>query len=283
MGTPKRERQRNLKAAKQAVQAAEVKTYRRRHQLRQVLVVVGTVFAAGLLIYLLGSRGDNDQAATTSSTASSNAATTAVTTVAVAQATSTALFRSQTTACGKTLPSEPKLMSFTQAEDQAISPDAIVTATLATSCGEIVLTLDQKAAPKTVNSFVFLARQGYYEGAPFHRVIAGFMAQGGDPTGTGSGGPGYSLPDENLPTATPGYPRGLAAMANSGPNTSGSQFFLMLADTPLPANYSVFGKVTSGLETLDAIAQLPVGPTDRGEQSRPLQSVYIEKVTVSVS
>jgi len=264
------------------VQAAEIKTDHRRHQLRQVVLVVGTVFAAGLVVYLLGNRGGDDQAGSATTT-SIPTETTVVTTIAAAQATSTALFRSQPTACGKTLPPEPKQMSFTAPEDQVIPPDAIVTATLVTSCGEIVLTLDPKAAPKTVNSFVFLARQGFYDGAPFHRVIPGFMAQGGDPTGAGTGGPGYSLPDENLPTATPSYPRGLAAMANSGANTSGSQFFLMLADTPLPANYSVFGMVASGLETLDAIAQIPMGLSGNNEQSRPLQSVYLEKVTVSVS
>lgn len=121
---------------------------------------------------------------------------------------------------------------------------------LTTTKGDIIFELFEDEAPKTVSNFIYLAREGYYDGLTFHRVEPGFVIQGGDPSGNGTGGPGYTFEDE--PVQRP-YERGIVAMANRGPNTNGSQFFIMLADTPLPPSYTVFGKVTSGIEVVDEI------------------------------
>jgi cyclophilin family peptidyl-prolyl cis-trans isomerase len=127
-------------------------------------------------------------------------------------------------------------------------------------------------APATVNNFVFLAKDGYYSDVIFHRVIPGFMIQGGDPTGTGSGGPGYKFKDEPVKRK---YDRGILAMANAGPNTNGSQFFIMHADYGLPPNYTIFGKLTSGEDVLDKIAGGKTGANDRPAEPVTIQSVSI--------
>ncbi|HEY9583938.1 MAG TPA: peptidylprolyl isomerase, partial [Candidatus Paceibacterota bacterium] len=133
-------------------------------------------------------------------------------------------------------------------------------------------------APKTVENFITLADKGFYNGVIFHRVIKGFMIQGGDQTGTGRGGPGYTFADElNQSTESykNGYKRGVVAMANSGPNTNGSQFFIMHQDTPLPHAYTIFGKVISGMEVVDIIANTPVDNNDK-----PLENIIINKIIV---
>jgi cyclophilin family peptidyl-prolyl cis-trans isomerase len=148
----------------------------------------------------------------------------------------------------------------------AIDSSKRYTAKMKTSKGEMTIALDAVGAPRTVNSFVFLARNGYYDGVIFHRIIPGFMAQGGDPTGTGRGGPGYQFADE-LPA--PGrYEIGSVAMANAGPNTNGSQFFIVSGQdgVRLPPSYSLFGKVVAGLETvtaLDAVGTRSGSPSER--------------------
>jgi cyclophilin family peptidyl-prolyl cis-trans isomerase len=137
------------------------------------------------------------------------------------------------------------------------------TVVLKTSQGDITLELDADASPKTVTNFVTLAKQGFYNNLTFHRVIPGFMIQGGDPNGNGTGGAsiyGSSFPDEitNAPQLYKvGYKKGVVAMANSGPNTNGSQFFIMESDYPLPPNYTIFGKVTKGQDVVSAIAKVP--------------------------
>ncbi len=152
------------------------------------------------------------------------------------------------------------------------------TATLTTSAGVMTVELNAKATPVTANNFVFLAKEKFYDGTIFHRVMKGFMIQGGDQTGTGMGDAGYKFNDEPV---TAKYERGTIAMANSGPNTNGSQFFIMHEDYPLPPNYVIFGKVTEGLETLDAIANAPVESDGRGELSKPVTPVTITSVTIS--
>lgn len=147
------------------------------------------------------------------------------------------------------------------------------TATIVTSAGTMTAELFADDAPLTVNNFVFLAKDGYYSDVIFHRVISGFMIQGGDPTGTGRGGPGYRFADE--PVKRP-YSRGTLAMANAGPNTNGSQFFVMHADYPLPPQYTVFGKLTSGEEVIDTIANAP-----KGAQDRPNNPVTIQSITIT--
>lgn len=160
-----------------------------------------------------------------------------------------------------------------------IDPNKAYTATLHTTMGDMKVELLPKEAPKTVNNFVFLAREGFYGNVKFHRIIKGFMVQTGDPTGTGAGGPGYRFADEPV---TRGYKRGIVAMANSGPNTNGSQFFIMHADYPLAKDYTIFGQVTgkADLEVLDKIASVPVKANARGELSVPTQDVVITSVDV---
>ncbi|HRH26670.1 MAG TPA: peptidylprolyl isomerase [Parcubacteria group bacterium] len=149
--------------------------------------------------------------------------------------------------------------------------------TLETNYGKIVFETYNDDAPNTVNNFVTLAKKGFYDGLTFHRVIKGFMIQGGDPNGNGTGGPGYKFADELNP-ATPsykaGYKRGVVAMANAGPNTNGSQFFIMHADYPLPNAYTIFGKVVEGLDVVDKIASVQVGANDK-----PVAPVTMTKVT----
>jgi cyclophilin family peptidyl-prolyl cis-trans isomerase len=150
------------------------------------------------------------------------------------------------------------------------------TAVLKTSEGDITINLLTQEAPQTVNNFVFLARQGFYNGVIFHRTIKDFMIQGGDPTGSGSGGPGYQFKDEKV---TRRYTSGIVAMANSGPNTNGSQFFIVHgADVGLPPSYTIFGQVTDGMPVVDRIA---TAPTKRGgENSSPVNPVQIQSVDI---
>lgn len=161
---------------------------------------------------------------------------------------------------------------YAQAE-QVTKDGKTYTAIIKTTLGDITVELS-KETPATTNNFVFLAKEGYYNQVIFHRVIPGFMIQGGDPTGTGMGGPGYQFADEKF---SGDYKRGTLAMANSGPNTNGSQFFLMHADTPLPPNYTIFGMTVSGLEVIDQIASGKIGPNDRPEDPVSITSIEIEE------
>jgi len=156
-------------------------------------------------------------------------------------------------------------------------------ATLTTNKGAFDVDLFVDKAPQTVNNFVNLAREGYYDNTPFHRIVAGFVVQGGDPTGSGSGGPGYKFGDE-LPTDLD-YKRGVLAMANAGPNTNGSQFFVCLTDLSgkLPKNYTIFGQVTSGLDVVDQLAATPTRRGSSGENSSPTEPVTLESVSVTES
>ncbi len=150
--------------------------------------------------------------------------------------------------------------------------------TIETNYGKIVIETYDNDAPKTVSNFVTLANKGFYNGLTFHRVIKGFMIQGGDPKGNGTGGPGYTFADEldpNTPSYVQGYKRGVVAMANAGPNTNGSQFFIMHEDNQLPHNYTIFGKVVSGQDVVDTIANVKTGPNDM-----PVSPVVMKKVTV---
>jgi peptidylprolyl isomerase len=168
--------------------------------------------------------------------------------------------------------------SYTAAPPMTIDPNRTYTATMKTNYGDIVILLLPKNAPITVNNFVFLSRQGFYDGVKFHRVIKGFMIQGGDPTGTGMGGPGYKFADE-LPTSL-NYNKGTLAMANAGPNTNGSQFFICLANVSLPKSYSIFGQVTSGQDVVDKIGNVAVKASN-GEMSSPTVDVHINTITIT--
>lgn len=159
-------------------------------------------------------------------------------------------------------------------EEKIGSPVAIIE----TNYGTIRFEMYEKDAPKTVENFMTLARKGFYDGLTFHRVIKGFMIQGGDPLGNGTGGPGYTFEDELNPETESykrGYVKGTVAMANAGPNTNGSQFFIMHEDTPLPHSYTIFGHVIEGQEVVDAIARVETDANDK-----PIEPVIIKTVTV---
>ncbi len=174
------------------------------------------------------------------------------------------------------VPTAPQL-----SEEKSINKpikNAMHNVTIETNKGTIVFETYDVDAPNTVKNFITLAEKGFYSDVIFHRVIKDFMIQGGDPTGTGMGDPGYKFADELNPETSSykaGYTRGVVAMANSGPNTNGSQFFIMHKDTPLPNNYSIFGKVIKGMDIVDAIANTKVDSNDK-----PLSPIVMKKVTV---
>ncbi len=170
-------------------------------------------------------------------------------------------------------------MQWSSPPKMAIDQSKQYTATMKTNYGDIIIQLFPKDAPLTVNNFVFLARQGYYDGVKFHRIVQGFVIQGGDPTGTGSGDPGYSFADE---TVTREYVAGTLAMANSGPNTNGSQFFICLADlrNQLQKKYNLFGTVTGGMDVVRNIANVPTTLGADGQMSSPTVDVHIITVLI---
>jgi cyclophilin family peptidyl-prolyl cis-trans isomerase len=159
-------------------------------------------------------------------------------------------------------------------------------AVIKTSYGEMTIAFWPDVAPKTVENFKNLARKGFYDGTAFHRIIKGFMIQGGDPAGNGTGGEsawGGRFPDEikrSSPLYQAGYRRGIVAMANSGPDTNGSQFFIMHQDYPLPPSYVIFAKVTRGMDVVDALASTPTTAGPDGEASKPVIPPKLQKVTI---
>jgi cyclophilin family peptidyl-prolyl cis-trans isomerase len=163
--------------------------------------------------------------------------------------------------------------SYDSAPDLTIDLSTSYSAKIETNLGDIEIELLAERSPLAVNNFVFLAGDGFYDDVIFHRVISGFMIQGGDPTGTGRGGPGYKFRDETEGAGD--YSRGTVAMANAGPNTNGSQFFICHGDAPLPHSYTIFGKVTSGMETVDAIAALDTDRSDRPKTDATIKTVTI--------
>ncbi len=171
---------------------------------------------------------------------------------------------------------EPKQVSF-EAPPQDVTKGEELTAVVDTSCGEFEIELDSQRAPKTVNSFVFLSEEGFYDGLTFHRIVPGFVIQGGDPLGTGTGGPGYSTDEE--PPANLAYTKGVVAMAKSGaepPGRSGSQFFVVLGpDAGLPPEYALVGKVDEGMDVVERI-----GGVDTGADETPEQPVVIDSITI---
>jgi len=150
-------------------------------------------------------------------------------------------------------------------------------AVLSTSEGNITINLYADKTPITVNNFVSLSQKGFYNKTIFHRIIKDFMIQGGDPNGDGTGGPGYKFNDEPFEGE---YKRGIVAMANAGPNTNGSQFFIMHNDYNLPKNYVIFGEVIQGIDVVDKIAEAPVKQSISGESSQPANPVVIESVKI---
>ena len=273
MGTAKRERQKQGRQARLAqAQAAAAKKKRTRSIVLLggvVVVLVGATLALGGF----GGDDDGDDVATGGSTTSTTAAAGPTITVPPAGATLTGA-----TPCPPADGSAERTTTFAEAPPTCIDPAKTYSATLTTSMGDIELALDATNAPVTVNNFVVLSRYRYYDGVAFHRIVPGFMIQGGDAVGPqpGAGGPGYTIPDE-LPTAEGSYPPGTLAMANSGANSGGSQFFIMATGSSSLANdYAVFGHVTAGQDVVDAINALGDPTTEQ-----PTEEILVESVTIT--
>jgi cyclophilin family peptidyl-prolyl cis-trans isomerase len=195
-------------------------------------------------------------------------------------------FRAQGTACGADQPDPEPVLTFDQPVPQTdVTADSTVIATLETSCGDIEIELNTTGAPATANSFVFLAREGFFDGQVFYRIVEDFRVFAGDPEATGNGGPGYRVPDE-YPAEDFVYTPGVVAMDNVGKGTTGSRFFIVVGESASVLNpqFNVLGDVISGEDALERIASVEtaVRPGSR-EDSLPLETVYIEKATVEVT
>ena len=238
-------------------------------------VVAVAIAAISLALITVGCGGGDSSGGTPASSSSAAASTAPVEDAGV-------ITNSTGAECSARVPDPPAdPKSYASAPPMTIDTSVKYRATLSTSCGVIVIALDAKAAPHTVNNFVFLSRQGFYDGLTFHRVVAGFVIQGGDPEGKGYGGPGYTFPDE-LPDD--GYPTGSVAMANSGPDTNGSQFFIVTGDaSALPNSFSKFGRVVQGLKvakTIEGFVDPDADPGDPSSQT-PTSPIYIFAVKIS--
>ena len=232
-----------------------------------------------------GGNDDNDQPAVTTTTTTAPPETTAALpeiTLPPRPPEDYAGFVAQPTACGGEAPAEVTPMTFSGAEDQALDTGQKVLATIATSCGDITIELDPSLAPETVNSFVFLAREGFFDGTIIHRLVPEFVLQGGDPDATGQGGPGYTVQDE-FPDSDFVYEPGTVAVARSAlANSGGSQFFIVTGEQGevLAPQFSVIGRVTDGFDVIDVVKEIEVGgPSTEG--STPQETIYIESVTVT--
>jgi len=271
MPDPKRERQRqNREAARAAQLEAARRAKKKQSTIRMAVIAALAVGLAVLAAALFGGKDEKEETAAGDSTTTSSGPATTTTTVDPA-----VLAKVQ---CNDTKPPDnPNRPTFKEPPPMTIDPAKKYTATIETSCGKIVIDLDPGAAPKTVNSFVFLAKQKYFDGLTFHRMLKDFVVQGGDPQGTGQGGPGYEFEDE-LPQD--GYKIGSLAMANSGPNTNGSQFFIVTGNegAALPSKYNRFGQVTSGIEVAQKLETFAVPDDPDGKPSRTL---YILSVTIT--
>jgi cyclophilin family peptidyl-prolyl cis-trans isomerase len=251
-------------------EAAAKRAKQRSGLIRGAIAVIVIVGGISLILFL----GRDDKKAASTTTAKPAATTS--TTVALPAG------------CVDTKPPAAKPQTFKKAPAMTIDPAKTYTATMTTTCGEITIALDAKQAPKTVNSFVFLAKKHFYDGLRFHRAARDFVVQGGDPKGDGTGGPGYKLPTE---PPKDGYSAGSVAMANAGPDTTGSQFFLTWTDAGAqtlggpPYLYSILGQVTKGLDVVEKLGSLynrDQNPQDPATQKTALP-LYIFKVSISES
>ncbi len=264
-------RSRNRQLAKLAARRQAERRRKQRQRAIAIVVSLGLVGAAGLFVFVAFKGGNPTPAASGTPTPSATASG-QLGTVLPSQP-------PKEVACGAKQPKDalsPK-PQFAQPPKLAIDPAKTYSATFEMSCGDIVVRLLADESPETVNSFVFLADEGFFDGQRFHRIANSIdVIQGGDPTGTGSGGPGYSIPDE-LESGL-AFRVGTLAMANAGPDTGGSQFFFITGPKglQLPPNYTIFGQIVKGLDVAKRIQKLPVS----GET--PTQAVYIEKVTITV-
>ena len=269
MPDPKRERQRQNRAQGRAAQLEAARQAKKKQSTVRFAVLIGLAIGLAVLAAALFS-GDDDKKTTAADQSSSTTASTGDTTTTTVNPALAAI------KCNDTKPPDnPNRPTFTSPPPMTIDAAKKYTATIETSCGKITVDLDAKAAPKTVNNFVFLADKKFYDGLTWHRVVKDFVIQGGDPQGTGSGGPGYKFEDE-LPQD--GYKLGSLAMANSGPGTNGSQFFIVTGQegTQLQNNYSRFGLVTGGLDVAQKLESFA------DPQQKPTRPLYILSITIKV-
>jgi peptidyl-prolyl cis-trans isomerase B (cyclophilin B) len=262
-GSAKRERE--LARQRHERQQARREAARRRQRVRNQVVAsaVAVVLVIGGIAFLSMQLGDGDESDRPQAAPSPSSPTQPSPSAA--------------NVCPEPAAAAPKPQTF--AKEPAMTIDKVAhVATIRTNCGVVEVQLDGKAAPRTVNSFAFLAGRKYFDGTPCHRLTTQgiLVLQCGDPTGSGSGGPGYKLPDENLKKAK--YPAGTVAVANSGPNTGGSQFFIVYGDSQLGPQYTPFGKVTKGLDVVKKIAG--AGAADPTGDGAPNQKVVIESFSV---
>ncbi len=249
----KRERQRLNRETRREAMLAEEKKRKRMRTIRNLALLLVPLVILFVVLQLTKS----DDTSSTSASATKNG-------------------------CSTKVPPKPTTSTLAAAPAMSIDPAKTYTAVMSTSCGDVTMTLDPKAAPQTVNSFVNLAQAGFYDGTLFHRIVTDFVDQGGDPTGTGSGGPGFTLPDE---PPTDGYTAGSVAMANAGAGTTGSQFFLVVSDsgaqqlgTAPPYKYSALGTMdAAGLKVAQKINTF--GSADSA--GTPTQKVYVLSVKIT--
>jgi peptidyl-prolyl cis-trans isomerase B (cyclophilin B) len=216
---------------------------------RWIILAVFALVAVGVVAAILISRGGGDDDETTSAAGAEG--------------------------CKQVEAPQPKQVSL-QAPEQTLKQGEEATAVVETSCGSFEIALDTERAPKTANSFAYLAEEGFYDDLTFHRIVPGFVIQGGDPQGTGTGGPGYKVVEK--PPANLAYTKGVVAMAKSSaepPGTSGSQFYVVTgADAGLPPEYALVGRVDEGLDVVERIGKLGTA------SEKPKQTVLIEKITI---
>jgi cyclophilin family peptidyl-prolyl cis-trans isomerase len=250
----------------------------RANQRRRIAIFAVIAVAIIGLIYLTTRHSKSKKVATTAATSTVPGSTTATTATTAPPPVSVPVIAAPVgVGCPKFDGTAPHYTKFSAAPQYCLDPTKTYTVTFQTDAGTFAAVVDQKQAPKTANNFAFLAGYHYFDGIAFHRVIPGFVIQGGDPTGTGNGGPGYQFADE-LPKAGQ-YKIGSLAMANSGANTNGSQFFVITGDqgVALPPQYSLFGQVTTGMDVVKKIE------ADGSQGGTPVVVHKMIKVTVAVS
>ncbi len=255
MASEKQQRQRELRRAKRE---AERKAAQRKEIFRRIRTALGLgLFVAVILLVVPALTGNEDELP-----------------AAYQQ------FRDQPTACGASQPAPNKLVDYEVPDDLGLT--AGTTATIVTSCGEIVIELDTETSPLSVNSFAFLAQEGFYDGTVFHRVVDDFVIQGGDPQASGSGGPGYRIPDE-FPDEGFVYDEGVVAFAKTpASNSTGSQFFIVHGSQGaiLSPTFNVLGRVVSGMDTVEQIASIETIRGVTREVSNPTETAYVESITI---
>jgi len=270
MASNQRERQLAREKYERQQERRAIGSKRRARRQKIIAAVVVLVLVAGSLAFVFISQNNKSEPV-------DGAAPTAL---ALASASSPASAAPAALACTAAVAARPDNLTWATAPAASPLSSKPAKITLTTNCGDIVIETLPDQAPLTVASEIFLVEQGFYDSVACHRLTTAgiFVLQCGDPKGDGTGGPGYQVPDENLPgEGAANYPAGSVAMANAGPGTSGSQFFLVYEDTTLPSGYTIWGTVTSGLELLRGVAA--AGVTGGGSDGPPSQSITIETAT----